>query len=318
MVRKSSIPAYQISHKKKSIRAHGVWKNRWSIQAPFWSPYWPTLTAGCPAPPLPLCLPLSTVPLAYTPPPYLEHQTSSLDSWCADPHLPAALSGEEELGVNQWRQASLRLLGGLGLGSARRDCSGAFLGSAADYLHTFEPYFPVLQQLVSTWTDSEAPVWSARSLHACMVHLTTILEERQARAPLPQPVVNQDSPASASNLREAKNSYIIEYLLLRLTWRGTNSCPTYRSENRPRCYHSQNGVLVPSYSPCHPCQSSFCPLRRCSLACFDGCTCQSSRTFHVVPVSARRGSTAITCPGWHLLTWLNACLPDGMTTCGVL
>ena len=38
----------------------------------------------------------------------------------------------EDLGVSQWRQASHRLsMGGLGLGSARRDRSAAYLGAMA-------------------------------------------------------------------------------------------------------------------------------------------------------------------------------------------
>ena len=98
----------------------------------------------------------------------------------------AALLGEEELSDSQWRQASLRLaVGGLGLGSARRDRIAAYLGSAADCLRNFPTNFAIsiLGDAEEAWTDHASDTPSARCLHRCMTRLNTLLEERQARAP---------------------------------------------------------------------------------------------------------------------------------------
>ena len=66
----------------------------------------------------------------------------------------AALLGEEELSDSQWRQASLRLaVGGLGLGSARRDRIAAYLGPAADCLRNFPTNFAILGDAEEAWTD---------------------------------------------------------------------------------------------------------------------------------------------------------------------
>ena len=73
----------------------------------------------------------------------------------------AALLGEEELSDSQWRQASLRLaVGGLGLGSARRDRIAAYLGSAADCLRNFPTNFTILGDAEEAWTDhaSDTPL----------------------------------------------------------------------------------------------------------------------------------------------------------------
>ena len=121
----------------------------------------------------------------------------------------AALLGEEELSDSQWRQASLRLaVGGLGLGSARRDRIAAYLGSAADCLRNFPTNFTILGDAEEAWTDHASDTPSARCLHRCMTRLNTLLEERQARAPLPQDILERDYPTSATNLGEAKRSYV--------------------------------------------------------------------------------------------------------------
>ena len=98
----------------------------------------------------------------------------------------AALLGEEELSGSQWRQASLRLaVGGLGLGSARRDRIAAYLGSAADCLRNFPTNFAILGDAEEAWTDHASDTPSARCLHRCMTRLNTLLEERQAPPPPP-------------------------------------------------------------------------------------------------------------------------------------
>ena len=117
----------------------------------------------------------------------------------------AALVQEDKLANSQWRQASLRLtLGGLGLGSARRDRIAVYLGSAADCLRDFRTNFETLCDAEEAWLDSTSKIPSARCLRRCMSRLNTILEERQARDPLPQDILERDYPDSAINLGEAK------------------------------------------------------------------------------------------------------------------
>ena len=82
--------------------------------------------------------------------------------------------------------------------------SAAYLGSAADCLRNFPTNFAILGDAEEAWTDHASDTPSARCLHRCMTRLNTLLEERQARAPLPQDILKRDYPTSATNLGEAK------------------------------------------------------------------------------------------------------------------
>ena len=122
----------------------------------------------------------------------------------------ATLLTEDTIPDDIWLQSTLRLSeGGLGLGSATRNCHAAFLGAAGTTMHGFASSFPAISHFADLWKSPTTDCSMAANLRHSMTYLNSLAEYHSTQGTLPADSLVRTLPRSLAELPEV--SYQLQH-----------------------------------------------------------------------------------------------------------